>query len=230
MSGAGIEEIMKLASSRKAGERNEAVRRLKSLKLSHEEYSEVLGLLIESSSEYARRTAVKAAPVLLDGDREILRFSEAVLRNESWQVREAGANILRNLKQVDEKAMNLIEEYSEDKAPIVNRTIGDTIAHLHLKGLLEADLVEKYAGSGIEGKMRTAAFALRRIYRSRPETLKLVRRWALKGGDSEKWTAVYTLKLIGKRSREAAEILKMVEGSPKVTRLKAKALREISEG
>lgn len=222
-------EIVKLASSSKAKERNEAIRRLKHLKLEAAEYSRILRHLLELDNEYARRTAVKAVPVLLRSDKDIISFSKAALHDESWQVREAGANILRNLTEVNDEALKLVESYSGDKAPIVNRTAGDTIAHLHIKGLVDISLIESLVKSSLAGKRRTAAFCLRRLERVRPEILELVRDWALHGGESEKWTAVYALKLIGKRRKDAVEILKTVKGDDEVSRLKAKALREVGE-
>ncbi len=72
--------------------------------------------------------------------------------------------------------------------------------------------------------------SLRRIEKREPEVLELVRRWALEGGENEKWTAVYALKLIGKRRGEAAEILRMVSGGREISRLRAKALKEIGRG
>jgi len=231
LSGAGrvTDEIIRLASSSKAKERNEAVKRLKNLKLGEADYSRILWQLLGMDNEYARRTAVKAVPVLLRNNRDIILFSKAVLQDESWQVREAGANILRNLTEVRGDTLKLLESYSRDRAPIVNRTAGDTMAHLHLKGLVDIKLVESLAKSSLPAERRTAAFCLKRLEKSRPEILELVREWALHGGENEKWTAVYALKLIGKNSRDAVEILKMVEGSHEVSRLKAKALREVGE-
>ncbi len=139
-------EIWRLASSSRAADRDEAVRRLKNLKLTVREYLGILRLLSRSDSEYVRRTAVKAVPTLLHNDHDIIAFSREALHDDSWQVREAGANILRNLRELNSEAMALIKSYSMDPAPIINRTI------------VEMALIESYAKSESVAR-RTAAFS-----------------------------------------------------------------------
>ena len=223
-------EIMEYASSRNAKDREKAIKKLKNLNLSTEEYNALLNNMLNVGSELARKTAIKAAPKLLQSDSQIKMYSRKALKDESWEVREGGAHILRYLKKLDGEALNLIESYSKDKNAIVNRTTGDSIANLYRKNIVSWDLIIKLVKSASRSQNKTAAFALRNIYRKNPSIIDKLIEWAKEGTDEMKYTAIYAMKLIGKREPAISKIIEGITGGEIVQKIKRKALKELSGG
>ncbi len=225
-----VSKIKTLAADKEAGERRKALKEIRELNRIGVDVFPLLEDLVKDERGLVRRTAVLAAGLVYKGeDRKILYFSRKALKDDDWQVREAGANILRNVQEINEETLKLILKYSRDEKAIVNRSIGDSLAHLYFKNKEVLVTIDSLAGSNLQSQRKTAAFSLRNIINKEDSFLQKLKAWVKGKDDNKKWTAAYTCKLLKKRRDEAETILKEIKGTAETMKMVEKSLKELKK-
>ncbi len=224
------EKLKNLAASGKVSERKRALKEIKKLFRGGVNVSSLLRNWVNNEKWEVRRTAVLAAGAIYKGNDDTIQwFSREALKNGNWQVREAGANILRNIKAVDKESLNLITKYSMDKAAIVNRSLGDSLAHLYFKSKGVLKIINSLAEKTALSQRKTAAFTLRRLIYKDESFLETLSRWVESKNENKKWTAAYTCKILKRKMDIAEMLLKKIKGKKETMKMAEKALNELKK-